>query len=160
MYYNTYTPLNLHHQSLTLQGCLSPRLTRAMNVASTCHYSCQTDLTFFPRGNLFLHLLLFVQLTTGFQLKGCCCGSVATQKRQKDKRVTAKKSQKTSNFLWSLGVPLGNEWKSQRILVQNTPLLQLVLETLQKEEDMDKLHLIFASNADQLQYVNNQKRVQ
>lgn len=70
------------------------------------------------------------------------------KKRQKDKRVTAKKSQETSNFLWSLGVPLGNERKSQRILVQNTPLLQLVLETLQKEEDMDKLHLLFASNAD------------
>lgn len=147
VYYNTYTLLNLCHQSLTFWGCLSPRFTRAMNIASTCHYSCQTDLTFFPKGNLFLHLLLLVQLTTGFQGKGCCCGSVASQKGKRTK-VLLQNSQKTCNVLCRLGVLLSNGWESQRIPVWNAPLLQLVLGTVQKEEDIGRLQLLFASNAD------------
>jgi len=80
-----------------------------MNIASTCHYSCQTDLTFFPKGNLFLHLLLLVQLTTSFQLKGC--GSAALQKGKRAK-VIPQKSQKTCNILCRLEVLLSREWKS------------------------------------------------
>lgn len=83
----------------------------------------------------------------GFQLKGSCCGSAASQKRQKNKSVTHK-SQKTCNFLCSLGVPLSNEWKSQRIPVLSAPLTPLVLEIVQKEAAMDRLQILFASNAD------------
>lgn len=92
-----------------------------MNIASTCHYSCQTDLTLFPKRNLFLHLLLLVQFTTGFQLKGWCCGSLDSQKGRRTK-VLLQKNQKSCNILCSLWVPLSRKargFQSRTLLCWN-----------------------------------------
>lgn len=106
-----------------------------------------TQLESFPR-EVSVHLLVLIRLSIGFQLKSYCCGSMALQ-RAKGQKYHCKKSQKICNVLCRLGVPLSNDWKkSKRIPVHSAPLVQLALETLQKDKDMDTLQLLFAPNAD------------
>lgn len=106
-----------------------------------------TQLDSFP-GEISVYLLALIWLSKGFQLKGYCCGSMALQ-RAKGQKYYCKKVRKSVTFCADLGVPLSNDWKkSKRIPVHRAPLVQLVLETLQKDKDMDTLQLLFAPNAD------------
>lgn len=93
----------------------------------------------FPREICFCICYCWFSLQQTFSWRVVAVDLWPHKKRQKDKSVTAKKSQKTCNVLWRLAVPLSNKWKSQRIPVQNAPLLQLVLGTVQKEGHMDRL---------------------